>query len=155
MCFTASSASPKAPLPPSTLLARAQEHTRAPWHSVSIRKEATAGIYIDGNSVVHGFVRSHDGGISSFDPSGSVYTYPCEETCVSQDGAITGFYLDANNTFHGFLRDPDGTIREFDAPGGERATTYLGTVAASINPDGKITGYVEDSNAVAHGFVRA
>jgi len=74
---------------------------------------------------------------------------------VSQDGAITGFYLDANNTFHGFLRDPDGTIREFDAPGGERATTYLGTVAASINPDGKITGYVEDSNAVAHGFVRA
>jgi len=111
-----------------------------------------AGTYIDGNGVNHGFYRSYVNEFTSFDPPGSVFTYPCEETCLSRDGAITGFYLDANNTAHGFLRTPDGTITTIDAPGAGTGNG-LGTVAASINTDGMITGYVADANNVAHGFV--
>jgi hypothetical protein len=43
----------------------------------------TAGIYIDANNVQHGFVRSPANKFTSFDPTGSVYTYVCEETCLT------------------------------------------------------------------------
>jgi hypothetical protein len=114
---------------------------------------ATAGIYIDGGNVTHGFVRSRANEFTSFDPPGSVYTYPCEETCLSPDGTITGFYSDATNVTHGFVRDPDGTITEFDAPGAGTGPNQGGG-GASINPQGTITGYFFDSTNVAHGFVR-
>jgi len=113
----------------------------------------TAGVYFDSNNVEHGFVRSPSGSIATIDPTGSIGTMVCEETCLNLEGIITGFFLDANNTFHGFVRQPDGTITQLDAPGAGTGN-YLGTVAASINPEGGITGYFVNSNSVAYGFVR-
>ena len=113
------------------------------------RAGTTAGTYIDGSGVYHGFVRSPRGRITSFDPPGSIFTYPCEETCLSPEGTITGFYLDSDDIARGFVRTPDGNITTIDAPG-----AYLGTVAASI-ASGVITGYFVDANIVSHGFLRA
>ena len=114
---------------------------------------ATAGIYMDGNNVTHGFVRSRRNEITSFDPPGSVYTYPCEETCLSPDGTITGFYFDANNVIHGFVRGPDGKITEFERLEREPAPTRAPSCEHQPG-EGTITGYFVDSNNVAHGFVR-
>lgn len=107
----------------------------------------TAGVYIDASNVQHGFVRSRND-FASFDPTGSVLTYVCEETCLNPDGTVAGFYFDSSFTPHGFVRQPDGTITSFDAPGA------IGTVAASITPYGVIGGYFLDSSFVSHGFVR-
>jgi len=49
----------------------------------------------------HGFVRDRDaGGLTTFDPPGSVDTYP---TSINPAGAIVGNW----NAKHGFLRIPD------------------------------------------------
>jgi hypothetical protein len=65
---------------------------------------AITGIYIDANSVFHGYLRSPEGRIVTVDPVGSTYTFP---DGINDLGRITGYYLDANNVFHGFLRIPD------------------------------------------------
>jgi uncharacterized membrane protein len=112
----------------------------------------TAGIYIDSSSVYHGFLRSRDHHVTTFDPPGSVLTYVCEETCLS-DAGIAGFYYDKNNVEHAFLREPDGKITEFNAPGAGKAAGQ-GSQAASINADGTIAGEFTDSKNVVQGFVR-
>jgi hypothetical protein len=118
--------------------------------AVDINLEGTtAGFYVDGEGVYHGFVRSNLGEITSFDPPGSVFTFVCEETCLNPEGAITGYYSDAKGVIHGFLREPGGDITTIDAPG---ASGFTGD--ASINPEGTITGYFLDSSSVAHGFMR-
>ena len=94
----------------------------------------TTGTYIDAGSVNHGFVRAAAGTYASFDPPGSVFTYPCEETCLSPDGSVTGFFADKNGTGHGFVRMPSGAITTIDGP------DALATVAASINPEGVAGG---------------
>jgi hypothetical protein len=109
----------------------------------------TAGYYIDENGIQHGFVRSRFGEITSFDPTGSTFTFVCEETCLNLEGATTGYYSDASGNLHGFVRQPGGKITSFDAPGADGLT-----IAGSINLEGTITGYFEDSKLVFHGFVR-
>ena len=81
--------------------------------------------------------------VTTFDPQGSVDTYP---RSVDR-GAITGAYYDSNYTEHGFLRAGDGTITTFDPPG---ATSTF----ANIIVRGKIVGYYADSNYADHGFFR-
>jgi hypothetical protein len=113
----------------------------------------TAGIYIDAGNVYHGFVRSPSNDFISIDPTGSVYTYVCEETCLNPEGTVTGFYNDSSGVTHGFVRQANGIITSFDAPAPATLTT-IGTVAASITPEGVIAGYFLDSNLVSHGFLR-
>jgi hypothetical protein len=113
----------------------------------------TAGIYIDGSGVDHGFVRSPSNEFTSFDPTGSVFTFVCEETCLTLDGTVAGFYSDSSGNIHGFMRQADRTITSFDAPAPATLTT-IGTIAGSINQEGVIAGYSLDSNFVFHGFVR-
>ena len=113
----------------------------------------TAGIYIDASNVQHGFIRSPANTFTSVDPTGSVFTFVCEETCLNLDGTITGAYADSSGAMHGFVRYADGTITSFDAPAPVGLTT-IGTLAGSINPQGVIAGYSLDSNFVFHGFVR-
>jgi len=108
----------------------------------------TAGIYFDANGF-HGFVRSPSGKTTEFDPTGSVYTYVCEETCLNEGGSIAGFYSDANGLTHGFLRHPDGKITVIDVTGAAN-----GTYPASINNEGTIGGYYVDSTATCYGFIR-
>jgi len=63
------------------------------------------GWYADANWVVHGFLKSSDGRITTFDgPNASTTqgqgTYPMT---INSEGAITGYYYDSEGMAHGFL----------------------------------------------------
>jgi len=62
----------------------------------------------------HGFLRTPDGTITTFDPPGSTLT---NGNGINPAGAITGNDVDAGGVFHGYLRSPDGSFTIFDAPG--------------------------------------
>jgi len=117
---------------------------------------ANAGYYIDGNNLVHGYLRSPRGEITTFDAPGS-QGFGCSADCsmgLNDSGAITGIYLDANNVYHGFLRSPEGTLTTFEVPGADTTPgSYNGTFPVSINDQGAITGYYVDVNNVYHGFL--
>jgi hypothetical protein len=115
---------------------------------------AIAGYYIDGSNVVHGFVRSRGGKITTFDaPAGaSSLGFGCFQACplgLNDSGEVTGVYADTNYVYHGFLRSPWGKITTFDAPGASN-----GTFPVSINDRGAIAGYYLDANNVSHAFLR-
>jgi hypothetical protein len=120
---------------------------------------AAAGLYIDGNNVVHGFLRSPVGEITTFDPPGesALYGLGCYNDCavgLNDWGAITSSYLDANNVYHGFVRSPEGRFTTFEAPGADTTPNdFNGTFPYSINDQGVITGYYIDANNVNHGFL--
>jgi hypothetical protein len=120
---------------------------------------ANAGFYIDGNNVVHGYLRSPRGKITTFDaPGEGPQGLGCSADCsmgLNDFGAITGYYLDAKNVYHGYLRSPEGTFTTFEAPGADTtAGDFNGTFPVSINDWGVITGYYIDKNNVYHGFLR-
>jgi hypothetical protein len=113
-----------------------------------------AGTYIDANGVNHGFVQTPSGSFERIDPPGSVYTYPCEETCVTPGGDVVGYFvtvdvIDSTSTAHGFVRSPSGAITPIDPPNSSF------TIAASINTNGLIAGYFVGQDNVIHGFVRS
>jgi hypothetical protein len=62
-----------------------------------------AGIYIDANDVLHGYLRTLDGKSATVDPLGSILTWA---SGINDRGAMTGYYVDANFVYHGFLRKP-------------------------------------------------
>ena len=120
---------------------------------------AIASYYIDGNYVVHGFLRSPGGEITTFDaPGEGPAGVNCYADCpigLNDFGAIAGTYLDANDVNHGFLRSPDGKFTIIDAPGADMTSgSYNGTTVVSINDQGAITGYYYDASNVSHGFLR-
>ena len=61
---------------------------------------AIMGTYIDTNGVLHGYLRSPNGNITTVDPAGSVFTWSSE---INDFGAITGYYVDVNYVYHGFV----------------------------------------------------
>jgi hypothetical protein len=97
-------------------------------------------------SQTHGFVRAPNGGLATFDPSGSIGTGPC---CINGAGVVSGEYTDGSNVQHGFVRAANGTFTSFDPPGSTKTTPQ------GINGVGVITGNYVDSTKVQHGFVRA
>jgi hypothetical protein len=120
---------------------------------------------------MHGFLRTPDGRITTFDAPGagneavvpgyqgspggvmsSQGTYPIS---INPAGAIAGFYYGSNNVAHGFLRSPDGKFTTINAPSKYAGTLEgQGTSAANINAAGAIAGYAIDTDGVSHGFVR-
>ena len=65
------------------------------------------GFYVDENYVYHGYVRTLEGKITTFDAPGAGSTAAWQGTqpmTINPEGAITGYYTDANNVVHGFLR---------------------------------------------------
>lgn len=71
---------------------------------------AITGAYYDVNNVGHGFLRSPEGGFTSFDAPGADLTpndfngtFPYS---INDWGVITGYYIDKNNVSHGFLLLP-------------------------------------------------
>ncbi len=134
--------------------------TGSPGSSTPVNQfGATAGYYIDADNVVHGYLRSAWGDITTFDvPGGGPQGIGCFADCsvgLNDGGAITGYYLDANNVYHGFVRSPQGRVTTFDAPrANTTAGSYSGTFPVSINDQGAITGYYLDTNNVSHGFLR-
>ena len=65
-----------------------------------------AGTWYDSGDVTHGFIRTSDGTITSFDPTGSTAT---EVHGMNDNQVVVGSFKDSNGT-HGFLRAADGTI---------------------------------------------
>jgi hypothetical protein len=118
---------------------------------------AVSGVYFDGNGMSHGFVRSPDGNITSFDPAGSVNTIGATPG-ITPSGAIAGGYVTADGVSHGFVRDPNGAITSFDAPGAGtivgRDNLFTGTGPNMMTDAGVIPGESIDNNHVSHGFVR-
>jgi hypothetical protein len=85
--------------------------TGSPGSSVPLNQfGAIAGYYIDASNVVHGYLRSSWGEITTFDvPGEGPQGIGCYSDCsvgLNDWGAITGYYLDANNVNHGFLLLP-------------------------------------------------
>jgi len=124
---------------------------------LAINRDGTvAGSYVDVNNVNHGFVRSPDGGIVTFDApgagTGSGQGTVGDTNGINREGAVTGGYLDANGVTHAYLRDPNGAITSFDAPGAGTAAGQ-GSYFNMINDAGTIPGVSIDSNFVQHGFI--
>ena len=129
---------------------------------------AITGLYADANNVMHGFLRTPQGRLITFDAPGAgtvpnLYfkstpagTYGGQGTyamSINPEGAIAGSYIDETNLGHGFLLAPDGKFTSFDDPDAG-TTAYLGTFAWNINPAGVIAGNYWDAYSVRHGFVR-
>jgi hypothetical protein len=118
---------------------------------------AITGVYYDLNSVAHGFLRSPDGGMTSFDPPGSTATIPIAMNLQSD---IVGYYLDESDLFGGFLRRADGTFETWKDPNAcntpNTSTSEFcgGTGAFNINVFGVIAGTYMDTNYVGHGLIR-
>src|SRR5262249_1169370 len=115
---------------------------------------AITGTYIDASNVYHGFVRTPDGTITSFDVSGAG-TGPFQGSApggINPAGTIEGEYIDASYVLHGFVRDANGAITTFDAPGAGTGPGQ-GTENGNINPAGEIAASYIDSSDALHGYV--
>jgi hypothetical protein len=112
-----------------------------------INAEGTVtGLYSDHSDGIptHGFVRSRQGAITTFDPPGSEGTGP---RSINVAGTITGNFQDSAGS-HGFVRNGQGTFAVFDYPNGTNTT------GTSINDLGIITGSYSNSAGVPLGFIR-
>jgi hypothetical protein len=119
---------------------------------------AITGNYSDANGFSHGFLRSPDGNITTFDVPG-VGGYGTTPRAINLEGAVVGVYTDSNYTFRAFLRSPDGKFTTWigpDACTGNGAAGCYGSGASNINAFGTIAGGYEDNNGnfVHHSFVR-
>ena len=105
------------------------------------------GQYRDANGLNHGFVRSPQGVITSFDVPGSLNTFL---SAINAAGVVVGFTLFTLMAVqqHGFVRNAHGVITPFDPSGS------IGTVPRSINAAGVVVGFYSDGS-VQHGFVRS
>ena len=112
-----------------------------------------AGDYIDPTTGFHGFIRTPQGAIISFNPpadstvSGSTIVFG-----LNNPGAVVGIYTQPTTFVQtGFLRDASGTFTDI-APTGATLTE-----ANSINDSGTIAGSWVDSAKPAHthGFIRS
>jgi hypothetical protein len=110
------------------------------------RRGAIVGHSCIGDRNAQGFLRSHDGALTTITVPGAVSTTAYS---INNAGLITGSYWDADGVSHGYLRATDGAITEFDPSGS--TSTYAGY----INKAGAIAGDYLDESGVGHGFLRA
>jgi hypothetical protein len=119
---------------------------------------AIVGFYTDKNIVPHGFLRTVNGTIVSFDAPGAGLGKGLDQGTVAYSindlGVIAGEFEDSSYVSHAFVRYPDGSFNTFDAPGAGTGA-FQGTSAFSINLQGTTTGIYVDGNNVYHGFVRS
>ena len=110
------------------------------------------GNYEDGNSVLHGFLRTPDGTFITFDApgTGTGAFQGTQGFAISPNGVVVGKSIDANGATHGMLRTTEGKVIVFDAPG---ASNY--TDAFTVNSEGATAGNYADANGALHGFLRA
>jgi hypothetical protein len=107
--------------------------------------DEVTGHYEDQSDVHHGFVRTSDGMITSFDVPTASST---DAVAINGKGVIVGTFSDSASVTHGFIRSADGTITTFDPAGS------TGTTATGINADGEVTGGYLDSTGHPHSFLR-
>ena len=105
------------------------------------------GNYFDANFVTHGFLRTTDGAIISFDAPGAIFgTFP---VAITPQGLIVGTYN--NPTPQIFLRARDGTITTLEIP--SPGAFFSGGLVA--NSAGAIAGEYFDSNGNPSVFLRS
>ena len=114
---------------------------------------AITGFYIDSNNVYHGFLRSPEGRLTSFeDPSADTGPFNgTSPSSINDLGVVAGDYADASGTSHGFLRSPEGKFTTVDVPG----AGGFGSFPIAINLEGAVVGYYTDSNYSFHAFLRS
>lgn len=98
------------------------------------------GNYYDSNFVAHGFLRTVDGTMTSFDaPNAAPYSFfgGTNPGSINDSGTVAGFFNDLtqNGALRAFLRASNGTFTIFDTP---QAGGFAG--GASINPSGAVAG---------------
>jgi hypothetical protein len=116
------------------------------------------GWYFDASHVGHGFLRSADGTITTFDAPGAGTnpntfggTFPAG---INLQGSVAGYLNDANGVSHGFVRTSDGKFTIFDAPGADlNPADQAGTLFSGINNLGATSGFYLDSARLSHGFL--
>jgi hypothetical protein len=118
-------------------------------------KGAIAGVTIDDNGALNGFVRAPDGTIIEFEVpgAGTGRGQGTNAAGINPAGTIAGYHIDSSSVNHGYVRARDGTITTFDVPGAG-TDAGQGTLPANINPAGNIAGNYIDARNVSHGFVR-
>jgi hypothetical protein len=117
------------------------------------------GTWNDANCHSHGFLRTADGKIATFDPPNVGYptqvvacgsgTSPAD---INNQGDIVGVYSDATGVCHGFVRSAQGKFTIIDDP--SSTSSPPATFAQAINDWGEVVGFWFDSNNNTHGFVR-
>ena len=115
--------------------------------SVNSSGDCTGSYQASGGGIGHGFLRTSDGIIITFDPVGALNTGTLPYS-INDSDVIAGSYQGSDYVFHGFVRASDGTITSFDPVGS------LWTWVYSINNGGTIAGGYLDS-LTSHGFLRA
>ncbi|HTT98153.1 MAG TPA: hypothetical protein VMF58_08885 [Rhizomicrobium sp.] len=109
-----------------------------------------AGVYFDFVDVSHGFLRTGDGAVTTFDPPDA--TFGTVANCLNGKGEIAGAYSffdnDGNEYSNGFVRHPDGTFEEFNV-GGLRSVGVL-----AMNNSGSVVGYAENDSNSEIAFLR-
>jgi hypothetical protein len=114
------------------------------------------GGYVDAKAVLHGFLRTPDGHLTSFEsPKAGSVRGARQETVtyiINDLGVIAGTVGYSNSLVHGFVRLPSGFFTTSEAPG---AGTGVGqdTWVFSINLEGATAGIYVDANNVQHGYV--
>jgi hypothetical protein len=93
----------------------------------------------------HGFVRTADGAITTFDAySPDQYT---EVLGINNKGQTAGYYTLSSSVTRGFVREASGTIKPIEPPGSTSSD------AADINNNGYVVGSHVDANGL-HAYVR-
>jgi probable HAF family extracellular repeat protein len=105
------------------------------------------GLFVDANSVTHGYLLSGGQYTTIDDPNGVGFS---ETFGINASGKIVGAYSDASGLFHGFLLK-GGQYTTLDDPSAGTGAGQ-GTQAFAINASGKIIGIYTDANGVIHGF---
>jgi len=110
-----------------------------------------AGIWFDVNSKSHGFVRSPQGTLTSFDPPLGVTGFITLPN-INRAGVVVGSYLTGSYltgyVLHSFERSPHGAITLIEIPGASS------TQVTALNDLGTIVGSYLDAKG-QHGFARS
>lgn len=107
----------------------------------------SVGSWQDTAGTWHGFVLTSWGKFITFDPPGSISTYP---SWITPQGTITGAYYDGNAILHGFILK-NGHYKTIDYPG------TAGTSLGGMNASGESVGnYCVDVDCtLTHSFRRS
>ena len=107
----------------------------------------SVGSWQDAAGAWHGFLLTQWGKFTSFDPPGSISTYP---SWITVQGGITGAYYDGNFILHGFILK-NGHYNTVDYPGA------AGTSLGGMNSFGDSVGnYCVDTDCtLTHSFKRS
>jgi hypothetical protein len=122
-----------------------------------------AGAYGDTNSVVHGFMRSADGTITTFDAPGAgtsgLLVYGTAGFSINLSGVIAGTYTDPTSVIHGFLLTPASaatttTVTSTPNPAvyGEQVTlTAQVASSAGTPPNGENVSFLSGTTTLGTG----